>query len=217
MPLARSPEVSPRLSKAQAYTAQQNERVAVVLELRAARRLGQEMTHEQALKLVRDKKRMPPPAAPNLKMIGSKTPIPRQHPSPGAAGRPPGMPPMMPKNDDDFVGGEDSEDVPEPDSVPREPKSGSLEAESPEIGGSYGGEFAQMKGKVPRLDGESRSEYKTRIHAAIRAAKKSEKQIPHRAGPASPKAPPVSARKISFRAKVALKSRKEHEKNQGLR
>ena len=52
MPLARSPEVSPRLSKAQAYTAQQNERVAVVLELRAARRLGQEMTHEQALKLV---------------------------------------------------------------------------------------------------------------------------------------------------------------------
>ena len=215
MPLARSPEVRPRLNSAQAFAAQQNERIAVVLEMRAARRLGQEMTPEQALKLVRDKERMPPPAAPNLKMIGSRPPIPRQHPSPGAAVRPPGMPPMMPKNDGVPVDGEDSEDVPE--SVPREPKSGSLNAESPEIGGSYGGEFAQMKGKVLRLEGESRSEYKTRIHAAIRAAKKSEKQIPHRAGPAPPKAPPVLARKVSFRAKVALKSRKEHEKNQGLR
>ena len=35
--------------------------------------------------------------------------------------------------------------------------------------------FAQMKSKVPRLEGESRGQYKKRIHAAIRTAKKSEK------------------------------------------
>ena len=48
MPLARSPEVKSRLTSAQAFAAQQNERIAVVLEMRAARRLGQEMTAEQA-------------------------------------------------------------------------------------------------------------------------------------------------------------------------
>ena len=92
-----------------------------------------------------------------------------------------------------------------------------------------------MKQKVPRMEGESRKAYKTRVHASIRALNKGEKPVldaktraaqvltpkarpvvnlkPRVDAPPGKAAPPPKKQttKTSFRAKIALESRRSKE------
>ena len=70
---------------------------------------------------------------------------------------------------------------PPPDSEPhpRESKAGNLPPERPAIGSSqaessenFGSQFQAMKSQLIQGDGESRKDFKKRIHASIRAVKK---------------------------------------------
>ena len=62
---------------------------------------------------------------------------------------------------------------------PRESKAGNLPRERPAIGQSqgassenFGNQFQEMKKQLVQGDGESRKDFKKRIHASIRAVKK---------------------------------------------
>ena len=68
---------------------------------------------------------------------------------------------------------------PDSDLHPRESKAGNLPRERPAIGSSqaessenFGSQFQAMKNQLIQGDGESRKDFKKRIHASIRAVKK---------------------------------------------
>ena len=88
---------------------------------------------------------------------------------------------------------------------PRVSKAGNLPRERPAIGSpqvmsseTFGSQFQSMKKQVPQLDGESRKDYKKRIHQSIRAVKKGGKpvvtpvpktSVPPKAAPKAAKSP----------------------------
>ena len=136
-----------------------------------------------------------------------------------------------------FSKGDGSDNDKEEDFHPS--KFGNPSPARPEIGGeeNFGGKFQDMKKQVARMPGESRKDYKKRVHASIRSVNKGGKPIldveqqPKKPAPkaqskgilksraaAESTAAKASTKKTavkgSFRAKVALKSREKKEREQ---
>ena len=81
---------------------------------------------------------------------------------------------------------EDRRRMPPPPAIPRprDSKAGNLPRERPAIGQSqdggsegFGSQFQEMKKSVARFEGESRKDYKKRVHASMRSVKKGGKPL----------------------------------------
>ena len=212
----KKPPYGSTVTKAMAYANEQSGRSADILAVRAALADGKTLTLQQARKDREDREKMlPPPSVPPKRVIPADAPPP--------AGR---RVTFKPDAADD--GGEEV-------FVPS--KFGNRDPARPEIGeeGNFGDQFQDMKQKVPRMEGESRKAYKTRVHASIRALNKGEKPVldakTRAAQVLTPKARPVvnlkprvdalpgkaapppqkQTTKTSFRAKIVLESRRSKE------
>ena len=211
----KKPPYGSTVTKAMAYANEQSGRSADILAVRAALADGKTLTLQQARKDREDREKMPPPPS-----VPPKRVIPTD------------APPAADRRVTFKLGGAD--DSGEEVFVPS--KFGNRDPARPEIGeeGNFGGQFQDMKQKVPRLEGESRKAYKTRVHASIRALNKGEKPVleakTRAAQVLTPKARPVvnlkprvdapgnaapppkkQTTKISFREKIAWKTRRTKE------